>query len=822
MLFDSKANIKIDEILKTLSTNELKISKDTHRLNFPEDKEFKGNETKQKFRQAFKKFNYTNEGELILSDPNKFFELWHTFYSIEDEAILKNVLIKKFNLPEDLAAYIASLPPFKKDYAAYSSKALKKLLPLMRCGKFWNKNDINPQTLERINNIISGELLSSFPENIRKTFINGKFNEIEDFQGLPVYLSTYIVYGLHSERENFEKFESPEEIDVNKLIPNNSLRNPVVEQVIRETLNLVKDIWTKYGQPDEIHIELARDLKNNAETRKKILNTIKQNEKERNRVVKILKHLKGANPYSENDIEKLRLWEETATIDAKISMPKLSENPTATEIEKYLLWGEQNHISPYTGRVIPLSKLFTNEYQVEHILPKSRFFDDSFANKTICEASVNEYKDQRTAFEFISELGGTTVPGSNIKILTMDEFKQHINKTFKGKKKNYFLRQTIPDNHINRQINETRYINRKLNELLYPIAKEGIVFTSGQITSNLRENWGLNRVWKELLLPRFERLEKILNQQIIFKDTSKNDIHFNIDCDKKRIDHRHHALDALVIAATTREHIRYLNSLNAADKDEILKIRYQLVKKGIREFHLPWQTFTKEAKEKLQGVIVSYKNRVRIIQKGYNKYQKWVFENGRWVKKFVLQDRSKLYSIRKSLFKEPLGEIKLVEYIDVNVKEAIKIQFKYLTNYQGPMQERIADKKLRNQINELIKNCSFDLKDTLDYLKNNPLKDQDGKVLSKITILKFEKYAAKRVNLDSSFDENKLDKIPYAYHNPLVKILKQHLSEYNGDSKEAFTGEGLEKLYKKIGFPIRRITRTEEIGKKINCNGKLF
>ncbi|MGB9665544.1 MAG: type II CRISPR RNA-guided endonuclease Cas9, partial [Ignavibacteria bacterium] len=609
---------------------------------------------------------------------------------------------------------------------------------------------------------------------------------------------------------------------VNKLLPNNSLRNPVVEQVVRETLNLVKDVWKQYGQPDEIHIELARDLKNNSETRKKISELIKQNENERKRIVEILKHLKNANPYSEKDIERLRLWEETATIEAKLNMPKISKIPSKSEIEKYLLWGEQNHISPYTGRVIPLSKLFTNEYEVEHIIPKSRFFDDSFANKTICESSVNKYKNERTAFEFISEFGGTIVPNTKIKILTMDEFKQHINLNFKGKKKNYFLRQSIPDNFINRQINETRYINRKLNELLFPVAKEGIVFTTGQITAHLKDKWGLNRVWKDVLLPRFKRLEKILNEQIIIKDIPKNDIHFNIDCDKKRIDHRHHALDALVIAATTREHIRYLNSLNAADKEEIKKIKFSLVKGKVREFHLPWSTFTKEAKDKIKAVIVSYKNRLRVIQKGYNKYQKWVYENGKWVKKFVLQNRSKLFSVRKSLFKEPLGEVHLISYKDVKIEEAIKIQFEYLTNYQGTLQARIADKKLRNIVNQLIKNCSFDLKTTLDYLNSNPLKDENGNKLKKITILKFESYAAKRIELDYSLDETRINRIPYSYHNPLVKVLKEHLAEFNGNSKEAFTGEGLEKLYKKIGKPIRKITRTEAVGNKIYHKGKLF
>ena len=821
-LFDTKTNIKIDDILKALSKPDYPVSKTTHRINFPEGKEFKGNETKAKFRSAFKKFNYS-DGEKLLENQNKFFELWHIFYSIDDENIISSVLQKRFGFDKDLADYISKLTPFKKEYAAYSSKAIKKLLPLMRCGKYWNENDFNNETFERINKIISGDLISEFPERVREEIIRRNFKSIKDFQGLPVFLATYIVYGIHSERENYEKYDSPDEIKVDKLIPNNSLRNPIVEQIIRETLRVVQDIWKQFRQPDEIHIELARELKNNAETRERITKAIQENERERKRIIEILKHIKNANPNSEKDIEKLRLWEETATPEHKKTMPKISASPTRAEIEKYILWGEQNHISPYTGKAIPLSKLFTQEYEVEHIIPRSRFFDDSFANKTIVEASVNKLKGDLTAYEFINQFGGSTVPGTKLKIFTLDEFKQHILSVFQGRKRGYFLRKEIPKDFINRQIQETRYISRKLGELLYPIAKDDIVFTTGQVTATLKENWGLNRVWREILKPRFERLEKILGEKIISIDKETNDITFNINYDK-RIDHRHHALDALVIAATTREHIRYLNSLNAANREDIIKIKYQLVKKGVREFHLPWPTFTKEAKDQLLSIIVSFKKKNRLVQRGYNKYKKWVFENGKWVKKFVPQDRSKLISVRKSLFKEPHGLIHLATYKDVPINKAIEYQFEYLTNFQNHLQTRIADKRLRDKVNKLIKNCSFDLNETIKYLEKHPLKDQDGKQLKKVTILQFKEFSAKRVNIDESFDIGKIEKIPYAHHqkNRIVKILKEHLSEYGNKTSEAFKGEGLGNLYKKFGMVIRKVTTKEKLEKKINLSGKLL
>lgn len=826
-LFDKKVNISQKDILKELSSEENKLSESTHRLNYPKEKIFKGNETKTFFRKVFKKHNFVTQGESILQDYNKFEMLWHIFYSLNDEKSIVSALTNNFSLPNELARHISKLPEFKSEFASYSSKAIKKLLQLMRVGSYWQLNQINEKTRERIEKIINGEFDENISIEVRNKILdwqskNKALNTLESFSGLPLWLAAYVVYGRHSERENDDKFENYDDI---KPITQNTLRNPVVEQITNETLQVVKDIWRNYGRPDEIHIELARDLKKNSEERKKITDMVFKNQADRKRVVAILKGLQNANSDSPSDIERLRLWEETGNKEARDSFPRFSKEPTKQEIEKYMLWGEQNHISPYTGKVIPLSKLFTPEYEIEHIIPKSRFFDDSFGNKTISEASVNSFKDNSTAMQMILEHGGREIEhrGKKFKLLTIDEYKQHIKSTFYGKWKkiNYFLREEIPDDFVTRQINDTRYISKKLSELLYPIANDSVIFTIGTITTELKDKWGLHRVWKEMLRPRFERLEKITNEKLIDLDKEHNDIHFKKDY--KRIDHRHHALDALIIAATSREHIRYLNSLNAASEKDKLNRKYRLVKSKIREFNLPWDTFTKDVKDTLNQIIVSHKNRARVVTKGFNLYTKWVLESGNWVKKLVPQNNSSLYSVRKSLFKEPLGKIYLAEYKDLSVKKAIEVQFNYLTKYYSKLQPRIANKYLRDNVNRLIKNCGFDFAATLKYIKDNPIKDNEGKVLPKIQILEFNEYAAKRVTLDKTFDIKKIEKIPYSGHsnNRLVKILREHLKENDNNPVEAFSGEGLDLLAKKYGKPITKVTTFEEIGSKFSIGNKL-
>ena len=599
------------------------------------------------------------------------------------------------------------------------------------------------------------------------------------------------------------------------------MRNPVVEQVINETIRLVQEAWKKYGQFDEIHIELARELKKNNQQKQDITEFNIKNEKELKRIKEILRELKGANPDSSHDVDRLRLWEETASFQNREELKKLFKKetePTENEIERYKLWGEQNCISSYTGRIIPLSKLFNkDEYEIDHIIPRSLFFDDSLANKTICETAINKNKDKRTAMQFIIECGGQKFRCGNamIPLFTREEFENTIKRTFFGKKKKTLLTEEIPKDFVERQLNDTRYISRKIGELLRPATKEEPVFTSGKITSDLKEKWGLHRTWKKVLEPRFKRLEAITHEVLVEFDSTINDIHFKKDY--KRIDHRHHALDALVIACTSREHIRYLNTLNAQDENEIERNKYKnLVGDKIRSYKQPWAGFEHTAKIEIEKILVSHKNRTRLLTKGFNLFQKYEEkENGVWEKEKVVQTNGRdLNSVRVSMFKEPMGIIKLKEYVDVTVLEALK----------NP--SIIADRKTRKVIVKILEASQGDIMAALSFLKKNPLKDADNKEIKKIQVYIFTNYAAKRVAIDKTFTEDKIDKIPYAQHSPLAKAIREHLNislndKGKPDPNIAFTGEGLELLHKKLGYPLKKITTYEPIGAKRNFNNKL-
>ena len=212
---------------------------------------------------------------------------------------------------------------------------------------------------------------------------------------------------------------------------------------------------------------------------------------------------------------------------------------------------------------------------------------------------------------------------------------------------------------------------------------------------------------------------------------------------KKRIDHRHHAMDAIIIACTTREHINYINNQHALEKGkdkkekqeerDTLRERLCIKKYNNRSegnyswiFKKPWNTFTQEVRATLEGMVVSFKQNLRVINKATNYYERWVEENGKYIKKMVKQEGTN-WAIRKPLHEETIsGKI----YLD---------------------REKIT--------------------------KNDIL-------------------TATRKTVDSSFDEKRIKKIT---DTGIQKILLNYL-KYKGSPEIAFSPEGLEELNKNLSI----------------------
>lgn len=719
--------------------------------------------------------------------------LWHIIYSVTDKYEFEKALksfANKYNL--DQSSFVENFlkfKPFESDFGSYSEKAIKKLLPLMRLGKYWNWDTIDAKTKDKIQKILSGEYDETIKTRVREKSIH--LTEPHHFQGLQLWLTQYIVYGRHSEAGITGKWKSITDLEEYlKEFKQHTLRNPIVEQVVTETLRVVRDIWAKYGKGaenyvDEIHIELGREMKNPSEDRKKITSQISDNENTNQRIKLLLTELKndsnieGVREYSPAQQEALKIYED-GVLNSGIEIPddiiKISRTaqPSKSELIRYKLWLEQKYRSPYSGQMIPLNRLFTEDYQIEHVIPQSRYFDDSLSNKVICEAAVNQLKDNCFGLEFIKKYSGEIIQtglGRKVKLFTEEEYRDFVKHHY-GKnrgKQTKLLLEEIPDKMIERQLNDTRYISKFISNLLSNVVRadkddegtnsKNIIPGNGKITSILKQDWGLNDVWNDLILPRFERMNALTNSTVF---TSKNKEGHSIPAiplelskgfQKKRIDHRHHALDALVIACTTRDHVNLLNNQSAKSDAKRYDLQYKLrnTKKWIdkdgkerdkfTEFKKPWKSFTVDTRNDLEKIVVSFKQNLRVINKTTNKYQSYKDENGNLrigkdgkpKKEFIPQIKGDSWAIRKPMHKDTISGRVILPSIKVPKGKVLTATRKIIdTSFSLKTIQSITDtgiqKILRNYLESKDNNPELAFSpEGLEEMNNNIARYNDGK-----------------------------------------------------------------------------------------------
>ncbi|MDR0368751.1 MAG: type II CRISPR RNA-guided endonuclease Cas9, partial [Bacteroidales bacterium] len=392
---DNRKEIKQDTLIKYLLEQKgfkgrmLTNEASKYRWNFVDDKEkaYPCNETKALIVSRLSKVENLSDGF-----PNRETEqqLWHIIYSVTDKVEYEKALksfAERYGL--DTTSFVENFikfPPFKSEYGSFSEKAIKKLLPLLRTGKYWDWETVGEKTKSNIDKIITGEYDENIKDRVRENAIH--LTEREHFQGLQLWLASYIVYGRHSEASMTGKWNCVN--DLEKYLQEfrqHSLRNPIVEQVVTETLRVIGAIWKHYGEGtkdffSEIHIELGREMKLPAEDRKKITGKILDNENTNLRIKALLSEMlhdpevKNVRPYSPVQQEILKIYEEYAInskekynsstgdfeydpVSEEILKISKTAQPSPAQLRRYKLWLEQRYRSPYTGAVIPLNRLFT-------------------------------------------------------------------------------------------------------------------------------------------------------------------------------------------------------------------------------------------------------------------------------------------------------------------------------------------------------------------------------------------------------------------------------------------------------------------------------
>lgn len=475
------------------------------------------------------------------------YRLWHILYSIEERDAMRRALITQLGMKEEdldggLLDQLYRLDFVKPGYGNKSAKFICKLLPQLQ-------------------------------------------------QGLGYSEACTAVGYRHSNSPTSEEITERILLEKIPLLQRNELRQPLVEKILNQMINLVNALKAEYGV-DEVRVELARELKMSREERERM--TI-QNDKRKKANGKVAERIRQCGLY-----------------------------PTKPRIQKYMLWEEAGKVCMYCGRSIEEEQCLNgDDMEVEHIIPKSVLYDDSYGNKTCACHECNQTKGNRTALEYIRAEGREA------------EYMKRINDLLKEKKISYskhqrlrWLKEDIPSDFLERQLRLTQYISRQAMAILQ-LGIRRVSASEGGVTARLRSLWGYGKILHTLNLDRYDSMgetervsrEGEATEELRIKDWSK------------RMDHRHHAIDALVVACTRQSYIQRLNRLSSEfgredKKKEDQEAQEQQATETGRLSNLErWLTqrphfSVRTVSDKVAEILISYRPGQRVVTRGRNIYRK--------------------------------------------------------------------------------------------------------------------------------------------------------------------------------------------------------
>lgn len=662
-------------------------------------------------------------------DKQSSYQFWHLLYSAEDDENISeedklvygnsSVLVKKklyanFGFKPEYANLLANIS-FKDDYGSLSARAIRKIFPFLEAGH-------------------------KYPEACRLAGYN------------------------HSHSKTKEELASRKLEDKMELLKKNSLRNPVVEKILNQMVNVVNQVVETYGKPDEVRVELARELKKTAAQREEMTRQINKAKGLHEDIRKLLQKDFGLKNPTRNDIIRYKLYEELC---------------------------ENGYKTLYTDKYIPKEKLFSKEIDIEHIIPKARLFDDSFSNKTLSYRDINLDKGDATAIDFITDKHNSELENYKARV-------EHLYKADKIKKGKYkkllMAERDLPDDFIERDLRNSQYIAKKATQMLQEVIRT-VNTTTGSITDKLREDWDLINLMKELNLPKYRALGLTEIQERKEGKTIEKIIDWT-----KRNDHRHHAMDALTVAFTTRSHVQYLNNLNASrdrENSTLYGIRNKITcivesnnGSGKRKFVAPMPNFRTEAKNHMESILISIKSKNKVVTKNKNRIKQ--IGKDAFIEKVQLTPRGQLHkeTVYGKSHKQLIKEVKVGSKLNLDTINKVTKPI-----YREALLERLVQngndpKKAFAGKNAPTKNPIF---------LNNQKTDV---VPEKVQVLLTEEIYTIRKEIGPDL------KIEKVIDEGVKRVLKSRLEEFGGNAKEAFSNLDKKPIWlnKERGISIKRVT----------------
>lgn len=463
-----------------------------------------------------------------------------------------------------------------------------------------------------------------------------------------------------------------------------SLRQPIVEKILNQMINTVNAIKDQYGDIDEIRVELARELKQSKDERASMTADIAKKEK--------------AN----------------AIIAQKIAEHGL--RASSRNIQKYKMWEESGNICIYCGRPLNAKEFLGGHGgEIEHIIPRSIFFDDSFSNKACSCRECNREKGNRTAYDFMKSKPEVEFDQYLSRITRLLEEKR-ISKT--KYKRLTTAKEDIPADFLDRDLRLSQYISRKSREILLETCRN-VYASSGSVTDFFRHQWGYDMIIHNLNIPRYQKADLV--EMIEYEHKGQNHQELRIKNWSKRLDHRHHAVDALVIALTRQGYVQRLSNLNAQRPAMLDDLGIDPFK-NTEKFHLleKWAVErphfdVRTVSEKVAAIAVSLKSNKKLTTPAKRYIHKG--RNSRLVQTGLNVPRGSLHEetiYGKVSMHDPGRDIK---YAIANI-------------------DLVKDENLRNLLRERLDKFSGNCKQAISDIKKNPIYLDSSK--GKIKIDKFD------------------------------------------------------------------------------------
>jgi len=455
----------------------------------------------------------------ILAGKGAFGAAWHGFDVATRTEIVERLLseqieerliawlMAEYDLDAEAAEKIANarLP---EGHTRFGRTALGKIVPIMR---------ESVVTLDKA-------VVAADPRYHHADFRDG---EIHD--RLPYYgevLERHVAFGSGEPGD-------PEEKRIGKLA------NPTVHIGLNQLRKVVNALIAEFGHPEEVVIELARELKMNKEQRDRIrkeqTDNQKANDARRARLIEIDQRDTGENRL------RLRLWEELNP-----------DNP----LDRRCI---------YTGEPIGIPRLLSDEVEIDHILPFSKTLDNSFANKTVSLRRANRDKGNRSPYDAFH----SSPPGYD-----WQKILGRVSSLAKNKRWRFdpdaMERFEEEGGFLDRQLTDTQYLTRISRQYMTAICDPNKVWAvPGRLTAMLRGRWGLNSLLSDANL-------------------------------KNRVDHRHHAIDAAVVAVTDRGLLQRIATAAARAEERRLE-------RLLENMPEPWDGFRDDLRIALDRIVISHR-----------------------------------------------------------------------------------------------------------------------------------------------------------------------------------------------------------------------